>query len=60
MKDIVNFREIACMLHNGTRLSEVLVLVLTEEVITEHVTLITIVCLWVQQMTDLYLQVQEQ
>lgn len=48
------------MLHNGTRLSEVLVLVLTEEVITEHITLITIVCLWVQQMTDLYLQVQEQ
>lgn len=48
------------MLHNGTRLSEVLVLVLNEEVITEHITLITIVCLWVQQMTDLYLQVQEQ
>lgn len=60
MKDIVNFREITCMLHNGTGLSEVLVLVLNEEVITEHITLITIVCLWVQQMTDLYLQVQEQ
>lgn len=60
MKDIVNFREITCMLHNGTRLSEVLVLVLTEEVITEHITLITIVCRWVQQTTDLYLQVQEQ
>lgn len=45
MKDIVNFREIVCMLYNGIRLSEVLVLVFNEEVIIEYIILIIIVCL---------------
>lgn len=45
MKDIVNFREVVCMLYNGIRLSEVLVLVFNEEVIIEYVILIIIVCL---------------